>query len=77
MTDPELTADVRQAIIDLSRCLLPVHMGMAQAELVGEPMTDSTVVLHFMGSGASDQVTAGEVRKALADANAVLRRLEL
>jgi hypothetical protein len=77
MNDPELRTEVKQALLDLSRCLLPVHMSMAQHELVDEPLPDSAVVLHFMGSGASDQVTAGEVRMALAAANAVLRRLEL
>jgi hypothetical protein len=50
----------------LRRCLLPIHMGLAEAELSGEPVGDSVVVLSFMGSGASDQVTAGEVRAALA-----------
>jgi hypothetical protein len=49
----------------LRRCLLPLHMAFAQAEMVGEPIPDDAVVLHFMGSGASDQVTAGEVRAAL------------
>lgn len=53
----------------LKRCLLPVWMTMCESELVGEPMPDSFVVLHFMGSGASDQVTAGEVRAALKTAS--------
>ena len=55
-------------IARLRRCLLPVQMLMAQAECVDEPLSDSAVVLSFMGSGASDQVTAGEVRAALAGA---------
>lgn len=49
----------------LRRCLLPLEMAFAEAEMVGEPIADDAVVLHFMGSGASDQVTAGEIRKAL------------
>ena len=49
----------------LRRCLLPVWMGMAEHECVGEHLPDSAVVLSFMGSGASDQVTAGEIRAAL------------
>lgn len=52
----------------LRRCLLPVWLGMAEAEMVGEPLSDDAVVLSFMGSGASDRVTAGEIRAALGDA---------
>ena len=55
----------RKSIGQLRRCLLPVWMGIAECELVGEPLADSAVVLSFMGSGASDRVTAGEVREAL------------
>lgn len=53
----------------LRRCLLPVQMVLAQAECVDDPLPDSAVVLSFMGSGASDQVTAGEVRQALGGDN--------
>jgi hypothetical protein len=49
----------------LRRCLMPVMMMMAQAECIDEPLPDDAVVLSFMGSGASDQVTAGEIRAAL------------
>lgn len=38
----------------------------AEAELVGETVADDAPILHFMGSGASHQVTAGEIRAALA-----------
>ena len=63
------TIDAQDATIArLRRCLLPVQMLMAQAECVDEPLSDSAVVLSFMGSGASDQVTAGEVRAALTGA---------
>lgn len=47
------------------RCLLPVSMAMAEAELTGQPFEDDQVVLHYSGCGASDQVTAGMVRAAL------------
>ena len=68
---PDLRAHIEAqdaTIARLRRCLLPVQMLMAQAECVDEPLSDSAVVLSFMGSGASDQVTAGEVRAALAGA---------
>ena len=68
---PDLRAHIEAqdaTIARLRRCLLPVQMLMAQAECVDEPLSDSAVVLSFMGSGASDQVTAGEVRAALTGA---------
>lgn len=65
---------LREAIDKLSRCLVPVTMGLAQAECVDEPIPDACVVLSFMGSGASDAVTAGEVREALEAAGAALTR---
>jgi len=40
----------------------------AEAELVGEPIKDDAPILSFMGCGASHQVTAGEIRAALASA---------
>jgi len=64
-----------EAAVALSRCLLPVSMSLAQCELVDEPVPDGAVVLHFMGSGASDQVTAGEVRAAIAQFNSALTRI--
>lgn len=39
-------------------------MVAGEAELAGEPIPDSVVVLHFMGSGASHQVTAADMRQA-------------
>lgn len=60
------------AVEKLLRCLMPVTMGLAQAECVDEPLADGSVVLSFMGSGASDQVTAGEVRAAIDAARAAL-----
>lgn len=42
------------------------RMTEAQAELADEPIPNSAVVLHFMGSGASHQVTAGDIRQMLA-----------
>jgi heptaprenylglyceryl phosphate synthase len=49
----------------LQRCLLPVWMTIAEHEMAGEPLADDVRVLSFMGSGASDFVTAGEVRAAI------------
>lgn len=34
----------------------------AAAELLGEPIKDETVVMSFMGSGASDNLTMREIR---------------
>lgn len=59
-----------EVIEKLSRLMLPLVMTMAEAELVDEPIGDDAMVLHFMGSGASDTVTAGQVRSALALATA-------
>lgn len=55
-------AEVREALAAINRVLLPIDMQFAQAECIDEPIPDEAVVLHFMGSGASDQVTAGEYR---------------
>lgn len=60
------------AVEQLARCLLPVHMTLVERDLIEEPVADDAVVLSFMGSGASDRVTAGEVRSALAAAEAAL-----
>lgn len=49
----------------LRRCLLPVQMTLLERDLSGDPVPDNDVVLSFMGAGASDQVTAGEIRAAL------------
>lgn len=48
----------------LRRCLLPVWMTLAEQEMVGERVPDDARVLSFMGSGASDFVTAGDIRAA-------------
>lgn len=37
----------------------------AQEELAGETIKDEAVIFHFMGSGASTSVTAGQIRKML------------
>jgi hypothetical protein len=50
----------------LHRCLLPLQMEMAYRDLAGDPIPDEAVVLAFMGGGASDEVTAGDIRRALA-----------
>lgn len=71
MTDIE---DAITVIKGLARLMLPVQMAIAEAELVNEPHDDDVVVMHFMGSGASDQVTAGEVRKALIAANKFIQK---
>lgn len=50
----------------LRRCLVPVTMHLAQLELErGLEAPDDMIVLYFMGSGASDQVTVKEIREAL------------
>lgn len=41
-------------------------MHEAQWELCEETPADDVVILHFMGSGASTTVTAGQIRAALA-----------
>ncbi|CAN5950506.1 unnamed protein product [Sphagnum jensenii] len=65
---PENLANAIRAILaknaKLRRCLLPVVMGIAEMELSGEPLADDAVVLTFMGSGASDRVTARDIREA-------------
>lgn len=65
-----------RVISDLKRLMLPAFMSLAEAELVDEPVPDEAVVYHFMGSGASDSVTAGEFRKVLKAANTFLERHE-
>lgn len=37
----------------------------AQEELAGTPIADDIVIFHFMGSGASTMVTAGQIRAML------------
>jgi len=61
----------------LVRLLFPVELVLAQAAAVDEPIPDDAVVLSFMGSGASDRVTAGDVRIALAAAGAAMHAAEL
>ena len=62
------------ALRGMLRIVLPIDMGLAQAECVDEPVADDKVVLSFMGSGASDRVTAGEYRAAVSDARTILSR---
>lgn len=50
----------------LLRCFLPFQMAMAESALLGDDVHDDQVVIHFSGSGASDFVTAGMLRAALA-----------
>lgn len=63
---------LEKALEKLDRILLPIVMTLAQRELVNNPVPDDAIILHFMGSGASDQVTAGEFREARAAARAIL-----
>lgn len=71
-----LLDDALQAIPLLTRCLFPVELTAAQQECIGEPMADDDVALYFMGSGGSDCVTMGDIRKALAAAHKVLATAE-
>jgi hypothetical protein len=81
-TDPwEATArliaaapELFEALVGISRVLLPINMILAQAECVDEPLADDAVLLSFMGSGASDHVTAGEYRVAAAKLNAAISK---
>lgn len=57
--------EARGVVNGLARLLLPIHMTLAQEELANDaPVPDAVAVLHFMGSGASDIVSAGEFRAA-------------
>jgi hypothetical protein len=63
MTDTE---QLRDAALALRKASSPLSvwwtMVEAQQELAEKPIEDKTVILHFMGSGASTMVTAGEFR---------------
>jgi hypothetical protein len=75
MTEKPTMSDMnklREALEKMSRCLLPVTMGLAEAELIGEPPADDAVVLSFMGSGASDRVTVKDINDAFASAREAL-----
>lgn len=39
----------------------------AEADLCNEPIKDDAIILHFMGSGASHQVTAKDIRNMLSE----------
>jgi len=67
-------AELVGALGKLQRVLLPVEMTLAQQECIDEPVPDSAVILSFMGSGASDSVTAGEYREAINTARALIER---
>ena len=47
----------------VGRILAFFSMLEAHHELTDDPLEDTTVVLSFMGSGASDQLTMGDFRK--------------
>jgi hypothetical protein len=68
--------EAEAAILALKRNMLPAFMMLAECELTGEPLDDERVVYHFMGSGASDMVTVGQFRAALALANAYLEKYQ-
>jgi hypothetical protein len=68
--------EAEAAIAALTRLMLPTVMALAEGELVGEPAKDDDMVFHFMGSGASDMVTVGQFRNALALANAYLEKYQ-
>lgn len=53
------------AVNALCRVLGPVGMTLAQQECIGEPLPREAVILSFMGSGASDNVTVGELEDAM------------
>jgi hypothetical protein len=69
---PEVAASAAASLEALRQAVGPVAlwwaMVEAQSELAGKPIPDDAPVLHFMGSGASTIVTAGELR-ALCQAN--------
>ena len=56
--------DAQRAGMSALKCWWAMHE--AQWELCEESPADDVVILHFMGSGASTQVTAGQIRDALA-----------
>ena len=67
---------MRKALAGSHRLFLPIFMRLAEAELVGEPVKDETVLFSFMGSGASDHVTVGDFRKAHEAARSALSSLQ-
>lgn len=72
--------DACAVIKRMARLLLPATMHLAQVELVAETddekPKDDDILFHFMGSGASDTVTVGEYRAAIAEASAFMRANE-
>ncbi|GEM_PF-2647563 len=76
-TKPALLSKLRDPVADerahhrndgFSSLSLWWTMIEAEAELIGEPIKDDRPILSFMGSGASHQVTARDIRAALASA---------
>lgn len=61
----ERDAALCKAISEYYRVLIPVRMQIAQDEMLQDDLLpDSTIILHFMGSGASDMVDLGTFRRA-------------
>lgn len=56
----------------LAQVLLPIHMQLCEAEMLGEPVPDAATLFSFMGSGASDHSTVGEYRSAMGRISALL-----
>ena len=77
-TQADALAVMREAeavIQAFSRILGPVYMTLAQQECIDEPLPREAVILSFMGSGASDNVTVGEVEDASNNARTTLANL--
>lgn len=67
-----ISRDALNVIGKLTRLLLPTQMMLAEFELLGEPVAGDKTLFSFMGSGASDMVTVGEFREAIALAGAYM-----
>lgn len=67
---------LKKAATGLSRVLLPIHMQLAERDLIEDPVADDVTLFSFMGSGASDRVTVGEYRKAMAALDVALGGLQ-
>lgn len=69
-------AALEGAVTALCRVLGPVGMTLAERECIDEPLPREAVILSFMGSGASDQVTVGEYEDAMREARAAFTATE-
>jgi hypothetical protein len=76
MTDTDAVAKLVEVIDKLRRVMFPIFLTIKQEELAEQPMKDSDVILHFMGSGMSDTVTVGEFMAADAAATAALAQFK-